>query len=74
MVKKTIKTPETQMKTEIRMEKRTDWKDEKRTRQKVRMVERIVNRDEVVMEDHDVTKKAMRMIKHSKLVKKRVPS
>ena len=73
MVKKTIQTPETQMKTETRMEKRTDWKDEKRTRQKVRMVERIVNRDEVVMEDHDVTKKAMRMIKHSKLVNKRVP-
>jgi hypothetical protein len=61
------------MKTEIRIEKRTDWKDEKRTRQKVRMVERIVNRDEVVMEDHDVTKKAIRMIKQSKLVKKRVP-
>lgn len=61
------------MKTEIWKEKKTEWKDETRSRQKVRMVEKVVNRDEVVMEEHNVTKKAIRMITKSKLVKKRVP-
>lgn len=57
----------------MRINKKIEWKDETKTRTKVKMVEKIVNESKVILEERTVKTKAIRMVKQTKLVKQRIP-
>ena len=47
----------------MRINKKIEWKDETKTRTKVKMVEKIVNESKVILEERTVKTKAIRMVK-----------
>jgi len=73
MVKKKIKKSKTIMKKQMRKSKRIEYKDRKKTVVKIKNIEKVVNDIKIVMEDKFVKSKKIRMVKVSKLFKRRVP-